>query len=137
MDVVQLLIGLLIVLSISNMLIMNVLERTGEIGTIMAMGSRRQNILMLFLAEGLVLGVLGGVVGLLAGLALAQAISSIGIPMPPPPGRSAGYSAHILITWRIMAGAFALAVGTAALAGVYPAWKASRLTIVDALRYNR
>ena len=137
MDVVELLISLLIVLSISNVLIMNVLERTGEIGTIMALGARRRKILMLFLAEGLVLGVLGGAVGLAVGTVLAKAISTVGIPMPPPPGRSAGYSAQILVTWRAVAGAFALAVATAALAGVYPSWKASRLAIVDSLRHNR
>ena len=137
MNFLRLLIGIIIVLSISNMLIMNVLERTGEIGTLMAMGASRRDVLTLFLNEGLLLGVLGGTAGLVAGLALAQLISVIGIPMPPPPGRSAAYSAEILVTWRIAAGAFALAFGTTALAGVYPAWKASRLAIVDALRHNR
>lgn len=137
MDFVRLLIGLIIVLSISNMLVMNVLERTGEIGTMMAMGARRRDILMLFLSEGLVLGVVGGTAGLVIGLALAQAISAVGIPMPPPPGRSAGYSAEIMVTWSMAVGALALAVGTTVVAGVYPAWKASRLAIVDALRHNR
>ncbi|HKS96205.1 MAG TPA: FtsX-like permease family protein, partial [Terriglobia bacterium] len=137
MNVVQALIGLLIVLGISNILIMNVLERTGEIGTVLALGARRRKVLALFLAEGLVLGLAGAVAGLVIGLALAQLISVIGIPMPPPPGRTAGYTAHILVTWRIVFGAAALVIGTAALAGVYPAWKASRLEIVDALRHNR
>jgi len=137
MNFVRLLIGLIIVLSISNMLIMNVLERTGEIGTMMAMGSRRRDILMLFFGEGLLLGALGGAAGVVVGLVLAQLISAVGIPMPPPPGRSAGYSAEILVTWGMAAGAFALAFGTTLLAGVYPAWKASRMEIVDALRHNR
>ena len=137
MNVVRLMIGLIIVLSISNMLIMNVLERTGEIGTLMAMGTRRRQILALFLSEGLMLGLVGGTLGLIVGLALAQIISAIGIPMPAPPGRSAGYSAEILLTWRLAASSFALAVGTTLLASLYPAWKASRLTIVDALRHNR
>ena len=137
MDVVQALIGLLIVLGISNISIMNVLERTGEIGTVLALGARRRSVLTLFLAEGLVLGVLGGVAGLIMGLALAHLISAIGIPMPPPPGRTAGYTAHILVTWRTVVGSAALVIGTSALAGIYPAWKASRLEIVDALRHNR
>ena len=137
MNFVRLLIGLIIVLSISNMLIMNVLERTGEIGTMMAMGGRRRDILMLFLGEGLLLGALGGTAGLVVGLALAQLISAVGIPMPPPPGRSAGYSAEILVTWGMAAGAFALAFCTTVMAAVYPAWKASRMAIVDALRQNR
>ena len=92
---------------------------------------------MLFLGEGLLLGVLGGTAGLVIGLALARLISAVGIPMPPPPGRSAGYSAEILVTWQMAAGAAALALGTTALAAIYPAWKASRLAIVDALRHNR
>ena len=136
MNFVRLLIGLIIVLSISNMLIMNVLERTGEIGTLMAMGSTRRDVMKLFLTEGLLLGVLGGTIGLLVGLALAWIISEVGIPMPPPPGRSAGYSAQIRLTLGTVAGAVSVAVGTTALAAVFPAWKASRLVIVDALRHN-
>lgn len=137
MRFVRVLIGLIIVLSISNLLVMNVLERTGEIGTMMAMGARRRDVLMLFLGEGTLLGVIGGTLGLVVGLVLAQLISAIGIPMPPPPGRSAGYSAEIVVTWHAAVAGLALAVGTAVLAGAYPAWTASRLAIVDALRYNR
>lgn len=137
MSVVRLMIGAIIVLSISNVLIMNVLERTGEIGTLMAMGARRHRILVLFLSEGVLLGLAGGLLGLVVGVLLARILSAIGIPMPPPPGRSAGYSAEILVTWPLMAGAFALVVGTTLLASLYPAWKASRLAVVDALRHNR
>ena len=136
-DVVRVMIGLIIVLSISNVLIISVLERTGEIGTMMAMGTRRRVILRIFLVEGVMLGLVGGGAGLVLGLLLAHLISAIGIPMPPPPGRSAGYSAQILITWQTAAAAFALALGTTALASPYPAWKASRLVIVNALRHNR
>jgi len=137
MDVVRLIIGLIIVLSISNTLIMNVLERTSEIGTLMAMGTRRREILTLFLSEGLLLGIAGGALGLAAGVALAEIISAVGIPMPPPPGRSSAYSAAILVTWRLAAGAFAIAIATTVAASIYPAWKASRLAIVDALRHSR
>lgn len=137
MNAVRLIMGVIILLSISNTLIMSVLERTGEIGTMMAMGTRRGKVLLLFLIEGLLLGLLGGTLGLILGLLLAEIISAIGVPMPPPPGRSAGYSAEILLTWRLVVGTFTLAVGTTVLASLYPAWKASRLTVVDALRHNR
>ena len=137
MDVARLIIGLIIVMGISNMLIMNVLERTGEVGTLMALGSRRRGVLGLFMSEGLMLGLIGGGGGLVIGALLAWIISSVGIPMPPPPGRTIGYSAHILLTWPLAVTAIAIAIGTTLAASFYPAWKASRLIIVDALRHNR
>ena len=137
MGVVNLIIALIIVLSISNTLTKSVLERTGEIGTLMATGSRSRRILKLFLFEGFFLGLVGGLVGIGIGIVLAQAISSVGIPMPPPPGSSRAYRAGILVTTPLVLRAFAIAVGTALLASLHPAWRASRLKIVDALRYNR
>jgi putative ABC transport system permease protein len=135
--IVRLVIALIIVLSISNTLVMSVLERTGEIGTLMALGLRRRKILQLFAAEGILLGLIGGTLGLLIGLALAHVLSAIGIPMPPPPGMNRGFTGEILVTWPLAANAFILAATTTALASLYPAWKASRLVIVDALRHNR
>lgn len=133
---VRLIIALIIVLSISNTMMMSVMERTGEIGTSMAIGVSRRGILRLFLYEGLLLGLLGGMLGLLAGLVLAHTVSAIGIPMPPPPGKVHGYVAGIMVTWRIALEALALAVTTTLLASIYPAWGASRMVIVDALRKN-
>lgn len=137
MGVVRLLIGLIIVLGISNMLVMNVLERTGEVGTLMAMGAKRSRIVQLFLGEGILLGLVGGLAGLIVAYLLAKGISAVGIPMPPPPGRSVGYSAGIRLDWSLAAWAFGLAVGSALLASIYPSVKASRLVVVDALRQNR
>lgn len=136
-DVVALLIAVVIVLGISNTLIMNVLERTGEIGTMMAMGTPRREILLLFIFEGVLLGAIGGLCGLAIGYALAEVVSYVGIPMPPPPGRSVGYLAKITLTAPLVFGGFAVAVVSTALASFYPAWKGSRLPIVDALRHNR
>jgi putative ABC transport system permease protein len=135
-DVVALLIAVILILGISNTLTMNVLERTGEIGTMMALGTRKRAVLQLFLLEGVLLGVGGGGVGLIVGTLLAQVISYFGIPMPPPPGRDAAYSAEILLTTKIALMAFGVAVIATALAAVYPARKAARLPIVDALRQN-
>jgi putative ABC transport system permease protein len=137
MVIVRVVIATIIVLGISNLLIMNVLERTGEIGTLMAMGTRRRRILAQFLWEGLLMGLVGAVLGEIVGAVLAALISLVGIPMPPPPGREAGYSAQILLTWRLAAGAFVLAVLTTSVAAIFPAWRGSRIAIVDALRYNR
>jgi len=114
-----------------------VLERTGEIGTSMALGVPRARILGQFIAEGASLGVVGGIAGVVIGTLLAWLISGIGIPMPPPPGMAHGYIGQIRITPALTASAFALAAITATVASLYPAWRASRLVIVDALRRNR
>jgi putative ABC transport system permease protein len=118
-------------------MIMSVLERTWEIGTSMALGVRRRDIVALFLAEGCVLGLVGAVAGLVIGVALALLLSAIGIPMPPPPGMRHGFTGGVLMTAPVLASAFAIAIATALVASIYPAHKASRLPIVDALRHNR
>lgn len=137
LEVVRVIIGAIIILSISNTMMMGVMERTGEIGTSLALGVTRRRILQLFIVEGGLLGFIGGAAGLLLGFALAALISGLGIPMPPPPGMARGYVGEILITPGLAVDAFLLAIATTLLASVYPAWKASRLEIVDALRHNR
>lgn len=136
MNVLRSIIGLIIVLSISNMLVMNVMERVGEIGTLLAIGFRRKSILQMFVTEGVLLGLAGGFVGLVVGYGLAELISSIGIPMPPPPQMSKGFTAEIRVTEALLLSAFLISFTTTMLAGLYPAWKASRQQIVDALRHN-
>jgi len=137
MGVVKLIIAVIIVLSISNTMTMSVMERTVEIGTAMALGVRRQRILALFLLEGGLLGAIGGICGVALGYLAAQAISAVGIPMPPAPGMSRGFVAGIIVTPSIVFDALLLAVTTTLIASIYPAWRASRLVIVDALRHNR
>lgn len=135
--VVRVIIGAIIILGISNTMMMNVMERTGEIGTIMALGTRRRQLIRMFLSEGLLLGIFGALIGLLLGLGLAALISAIGIPMPPPPGMDRALIGQIRVTPTLAVESILLAVTTTLIASVYPAWKASQLTIVDALRHNR
>lgn len=134
---IRLIIALIILLSISNTMTMSVMERIGEIGTCMALGVKRAGIMRLFLSEGVLLGCLGGLLGLILGLLLAGMISSIGILMPPPPGMARGYTGQILVTWDIALESLALAIATTLAASIYPAWRASRMQIVDSLRHNR
>lgn len=134
---VRLIIAVIILLSISNTMTMSVMERIGEIGTSMALGVKRIGIMRLFVSEGLLLGCLGGLLGLILGLSFAKMISMIGISMPPPPGMARGYMAQILVTWDIVWKSLALAVGATLAASIYPAWRASRMQIVNALRHNR
>ncbi len=136
-DVVKLIIGIIIVLTISNTQTMSVLERTTEIGTSLAIGVRSREVLLQFLLEGLLIGIAGGFVGVLLAFGLAEVISSIGIPMPPPPGMARGYTGQIMITLPLVIDALVLSTITTLLASLMPAWKASRLNIVDALRTNQ
>jgi putative ABC transport system permease protein len=135
--VVKFIIGLIIVLTIMNTQTMNVLERTTEIGTSLAIGLRRNLVMRAFLIEGAIIGVLGGIVGVVLGDVLALIVSAIGIPMPPPPGMAHGYIGKILVTADLLVDSLVLAVVTTVLASVIPAWKASRMNIVDALRYSQ
>ena len=137
MDVIELIIGLIIVITISNSMMMAVMERMSEIGTAMALGTRKRGVLLQFILEGLFLGVLGGALGVAVGIGIAELVSTIGIPMPPAPGQSRGYRAGMIVTAAVVETACAIAVVTALIAAVYPAWKASRTNIVDALRHNR
>ena len=136
-DVVRLLIALIVILSISNTLSMAVIERTGEIGTTMALGVRRRGVMVMFLTEGALLGAIGGLLGVGLGALLAMAISAVGIPMPPPPGMDIGFIGRISISPGLAMDAFTLAFITTLLASIMPAWKASRMNIVDALRHQR
>lgn len=135
--VVRLLIAIIVILTISNTLSMAVAERTGEIGTSMALGVRRSGIMALFICEGLLLGTIGGLLGIGLGYLVAAAISAVGIPMPPPPGMARGYIGAILVSPGLALDAFLLAFVTTLLASILPAWKASRMNIVDALRHQR
>lgn len=135
--VIKFIIAVIIVLSIANTMMMSVMERRGEIGTSMALGLTRHGVLRMFLVEGAMLGIIGGLLGVALGAVLAWLVSYIGIPMPPPPGQSWGFIAEIRVSFQLLAEAFVLAVGTTLLASIYPARKASRMVIVDALRFNR
>ncbi|VAV85717.1 LolE-like permease protein [hydrothermal vent metagenome] len=134
--VLKLIIGIVVVLSIFNTMNMSVMERVGEVGTIMALGTRRSGVVRLFILEGLILGIIGGLIGITSGYVLASIISYIGIPMPPPPGATMYWTATIRIVPYMFIFAFALAIITSLFSSVYPAIKASKLEISEALRHN-
>jgi putative ABC transport system permease protein len=135
LNIVKIIISIIVILSIINSMTMSIYERTREIGTIMALGTLKRNVLRMFLLEGLILGLAGGLLGILAGVAIAQLISYIGIPMPPPPASTRPFVARVDIIPSILFFSFSISVGAALLASVYPAYRASQLRIVDALRY--
>lgn len=133
--VLKFIISIVVVLSIINTMSMSIFERTREIGTIMAMGTKKNEVLSMFMLEGLVLGLLGGGIGVVLGIVSAKIISYIGIPMPPAPGSTVGYVATIGIFPGVIIFAFLFSVVTALAGSFYPSFKASRLNISEALRY--
>jgi len=114
---------------------MAIFERTREIGTIMALGTRARSVVTMFVLEGVALGVLGGVAGLVLGVVLAKVITVLGIKLPPPPGSTRGFAVQIFVVPEVLSRAFWLSLVTAALASLYPAWRAARLNVVEALRH--
>jgi putative ABC transport system permease protein len=133
--VLKFIISIVVVLSIINTMSMSIFERTREIGTIMAMGTKKNEVLSMFMLEGLVLGLLGGGIGVILGIISAKIISYIGIPMPPAPGSTVGYVASIGIFPGVIMFAFLFSVVTSLVGSFYPSFKASRLNISEALRY--
>jgi len=123
------------VFGITNTMTMAIFERTREIGTVMALGTRRRGVIAMFVLEGIVLGVLGAVAGAVLGVLLAKAISAVGIQLPPPPGSTRGFLVQIFVVPDVLLQAFRLSLITAALASLYPAWRAARLNVVEALRH--
>ena len=91
----------------------------------------------MFLFEGLALGLIGGTIGAVVGWVLSVVISAIGIPMPPPPGMESDFTGQITVTFGMAVEAVSIALITTLIAGIIPAWQASRLNIVDALRHQR
>lgn len=134
--VLRLIIFLMVLLSVANSINMSLYERTREFGTVQAIGDRPQSVLELIMMESVVLGLIGAGLGMALGCALALIISTMGIPMPPPPNSNLGYMAQIKLDPLTVA--FSGVIGSSAtiLASIYPAYRASRIVIVDALRHG-
>ena len=111
-------------------------ERTVEIGTIRAIGVRRRGIRQMFLAEAILLGVAGSIVGVCAALATAWAINQLGLTWTPP-GRIEPVPLAVRVAGEnlmMLASAMGLVV-VASLSAILPAARAARMNIVDALRH--
>ena len=106
-----------------------VANRTAEIGTLRALGFKRRSILVAFLAESLLLGLIGGIVGV-AGGSLLQLLTISTVNWTTFSELAFGFE----LTPSIAASTMAFAVAMGFVGGLLPAWRAARLKIVDALR---
>jgi putative ABC transport system permease protein len=137
LTVVVAIVTAILLLSISNTMMMTVLERTREIGTVMALGARPSRVLRGFVLEGAMLGLLGVLLGITLAWVLSLGLDALALQMPPPPGFSVGYTASIELGPPLLLRVALLSWGATVLACLWPAWRASRLEIVDALRVVR
>ncbi len=118
---------------IGNTMLMAVFERVREIGTLLAVGVRRAQVLQLFVLEAAIQGLLGGLVGATVGQLALHAISLAGIPLPLPGSSSVGIL-RPNTSWLYTGTTVAVAIVGALIASALPARRASRLNPVEALR---
>lgn len=126
----------IVLFTVNNTMNTSVVERTVEIGTLRAIGLRRSGIRRLFVTEGIVLGLIGGVIGIVGALVGAFVVNHLGLEWLPP--GNAGTMPLVLRVWgewamigETTAGLVAIAV----LSAWWPAYRAARLNVVDALRH--
>lgn len=122
---------------ITNTMFVSIMERTREIGIMKAIGYRARNILTMFLAEASITGVIGGLIGTVTGTLLSFLLTT-GLPSfrMGPVGRPGTGGFSPVITPELMTFSLLFPIGISVVAGLYPAWRASRLNIVLALKYE-
>ncbi|MBQ2616970.1 MAG: ABC transporter permease [Synergistaceae bacterium] len=108
-------------IGIMNIMLVSVSERTREIGIRMAVGARPANVRVQFLTEAIVLSFLGGAIGIALGIGASKLVASV-----------FGWAAVVSANSVVLAAAFSALVGV--MFGFWPAWKASNLDPIDALR---
>ena len=109
-------------IGIMNIMLVSVTERTREIGIRKAIGARRRDIMQQFLVESIIISAVGGVIGVAAGLGIGLIIGTLPV-------------LEAAVTPSAVALGIGFSCGVGMFAGVYPAWKASKLDPIVSLRY--
>ncbi len=130
-------------IGIMNIMIVSLMERTREIGILKALGMKSRTVLSIFLSEAVIVGLMGAVFGIASGWVLANVVARIfsggGGFMRPTGGNTAvagGMTITPALTPTVVLGALAFGIAVSIIFALYPAWRASKLKPVDALRYE-
>lgn len=134
-------------IGIMNIMIVSLIERTREIGILKALGMKSRTVLFIFLTESVIIGLIGAVIGIIAGWGLANVVAVVlgrgGGLFGAQTGIRGGFGAGAggmtitpVLTPAVFVGALAFGIGVSVIFALYPAWRASKLKPVDALRYE-
>jgi len=117
-------------IGIANTMYTSVLERTKEIGVMKSIGARNSDILLIFLLESGFLGLIGGIAGVTLGILVAKSIEFIAV------NQLGTNLLHAAMPFSLIGGCLLFALVIGAVSGALPAYRASRIIPVDALRYE-
>ncbi len=128
-------------IGIMNIMIVSLMERTREIGILKALGMKSRTVLLIFLGEAVIIGFLGAVIGVGAGWTLAQVVVRAlnfggGTRFGNQAAVSNGLTINPVLTPTVFVGAMAFGLMVSVVFALYPAWRASKLKPVEALRYE-
>ncbi|MCL2690738.1 MAG: ABC transporter permease [Candidatus Bathyarchaeota archaeon] len=121
-------------ISIMNIMIVSLIERTREIGILKALGMKSRTVLMIFLGESVIIGFIGAILGIIGGWGLANFVTwLLGTGLL---GTGGNIAITPVISPTVIIGALCFGVGISVIFALYPAWRASKLRPVDALRHE-
>jgi putative ABC transport system permease protein len=127
-------------IGIMNIMIVSLMERTREIGILKALGMKGRTVLFVFLCESVIIGLIGAAIGIAAGWVLANVVAIVfrggGIFMGNQAEGFGRMTITPVLTPIVFLGALAFGVGVSIVFAIYPAWRASKLKPVEALRYE-
>lgn len=120
-------------IGIMNIMIVSLIERTREIGILKALGMKSRTVLTIFLGESVIIGLMGAVIGIVLGWILANVTARV---LGSGLFGGGGFTVTPLLTPEVLVGALIFGVGVSVIFALYPAWRASKLKPVEALRYE-
>lgn len=131
-------------IGIMNIMIVSLMERTREIGILKALGMKGRTVLSVFLCESVIIGLMGATIGIASGWVLANVVAIVfrggnGVFGGGNQANGAGVGGMTItpvLTPTVFLGALAFGMGVSVIFALYPAWRASKLKPVEALRYE-